>query len=160
MKCSQKNISKVSSQQQNIYSSAQWSFYMLIVLPHIFTMDNFNQLHYLQNTCSLYLAGVMYWQTPGSHSLLETGTGRGRHTKSNITKYYFLFFFLIFRATPAAYGRSQASGWMGAAAAGLHHSHSNARSRLCLRPIPQLTAMPDSQLTEWGQGSNPCPHGH
>ena len=27
--------------------------------------------------------------------------------------------------------------------AGLHHSHSNARSEPCLQPTPQLTEMPD-----------------
>ena len=48
----------------------------------------------------------------------------------------------IFRATPAVYGSSQASGQTGASAAGLHHSHSNARSKLCLRTIPQLMATP------------------
>ena len=36
-----------------------------------------------------------------------------------------LFFFLLFRAAPAARGGSQARGPIGAAAAGLHHSHSN-----------------------------------
>ena len=36
-------------------------------------------------------------------------------------------FFGLFRAAPAAYGSSQARGRVGATAAGLHHSHSNAR---------------------------------
>ena len=35
------------------------------------------------------------------------------------------FFFLIFRATPAAYGRSQARGRISVVAAGHSHSHSN-----------------------------------
>ena len=43
----------------------------------------------------------------------------------------FLFLFLIFRATPAAYGNSQARGGMGAAAASLCHSHSNTGYELC-----------------------------
>ena len=38
------------------------------------------------------------------------------------------FFFGIFRAVPIAYGSSQARGQIGATAAGLHHSHSNAGS--------------------------------
>ena len=38
-------------------------------------------------------------------------------------------FFRFFRAAPAAYGGSQARGLIGAAAAGLHHSHSNIRSK-------------------------------
>ena len=48
------------------------------------------------------------------------------------------FFLLLFRAAFAAYGGSQARGQIGATAAGLHHSHSNARSELHLRPTPQL----------------------
>ena len=43
----------------------------------------------------------------------------------------------------AAYGGSQAKGLIGSVAAGLHHSHSNARSELHLRPTPQLTTMPE-----------------
>ena len=42
-----------------------------------------------------------------------------------------------------AYGSSQARGLIGATAAGPRHSHSNARSKPCLRPTPQLAAMPD-----------------
>ena len=55
---------------------------------------------------------------------------------------FFLFLFL-FRAAPMAYGGSQARGRMGATAAGLHHSHSHAGSKPCLRPTPQLTATLD-----------------
>ena len=36
----------------------------------------------------------------------------------------FLFVCFLFRATPVAYGDSQARGPIGAAAASLHHSHS------------------------------------
>ena len=39
------------------------------------------------------------------------------------------FFFFFFRAAPMAYGNSQARGVIGAAAASLLHSHSNARSK-------------------------------
>ena len=42
------------------------------------------------------------------------------------------FLFLLFRATPAAYGGSQARGRIGATAASLHNSHSNASSELPL----------------------------
>ena len=66
--------------------------------------------------------------------------------------------FLLFRATPAAYGGSQARGPIGATAPGLHHSHSNAESEPRLRPTPQLMATPDLQPTERGQGLNPQPH--
>ena len=38
------------------------------------------------------------------------------------------FFFFFFRVEPVAYGNSQATGQIGATAASLRHSHSNARS--------------------------------
>ena len=57
--------------------------------------------------------------------------------------YLFTFVFCPFRAAPAAHGGSQARGPIGAAASGLHHSHSNSGSEPCLRPTPQLTATPD-----------------
>ena len=58
---------------------------------------------------------------------------------------YLFIYHLFFRAAPTAYGGSQARGPIGAVASGLHHSHSNVGSelRLHLRPIPQITAMPD-----------------
>ena len=45
----------------------------------------------------------------------------------------------LFRAAPATYGSSQARGWTGAVAASLHHSPSNAGSKLDLQPTPQLS---------------------
>ena len=53
------------------------------------------------------------------------------------------FFFFLFRATPTACGGSQARGQIRATAAVHSHSHSNTRSKPHLRPIPQLTAVPD-----------------
>ena len=50
-------------------------------------------------------------------------------------------FILLFRATPAAYGTSQAKGSIGAVADRLHHSHSNAGSEPHLGLSPQLMAM-------------------
>ena len=51
--------------------------------------------------------------------------------------------FLLFHLFSAAYGSFQTRGQIGAAAASLHHSHSSARSKLHLRPTPQLTATLD-----------------
>ena len=45
-------------------------------------------------------------------------------------------------------GGFQAKGQIRAVAAGLHHSHSNARSELCLWPTPQFTGNTGS-LTHW-----------
>ena len=58
-------------------------------------------------------------------------------------KFFCLFFFCLFRATPFAYGGSQARGRTGTVATGLCQSHSNSGSEPHLRPTPQLTATPD-----------------
>ena len=65
--------------------------------------------------------------------------------QKDLFKIYFVgtFFFFLFRAVPAVYGGSQSRGWIRAAAAGLHHSSSHARSEPDLQPTSQLTATPD-----------------
>ena len=73
--------------------------------------------------------------------------------------FFFFCLFAISRAAPTAYGGSQARGPIGAAATGLHQSHSNAGSEPHLQPTPQLTATPSPQPAEQGQGSNPQPRG-
>ena len=57
---------------------------------------------------------------------------------------------MYFRTELSAYGNSQARGPIGAAAASLCHSHSNARSEPRLPPTPQLAATPDP-LTHWAR---------
>ena len=57
-------------------------------------------------------------------------------------EFIYLFIYLLFRATPAAYGRFQARGLIRATAASLCPSHSNAGSKPRLQPTPQLTAAP------------------
>ena len=74
-------------------------------------------------------------------------------------EYILFFFFCLFRATPMAYGGSQARGQIGVVAAGLHHSHINVRSKLRLRHTPELMATPDPQPTEQGRGLNLRPQG-
>ena len=86
-------------------------------------------------------------------SLNPSGPAFGSHDSSEIAPvnclgfhlpFFFLFlFFAISWAAPEAYGSCQDRGLIGAAAAGLHHRHSNARSEPRLQPTPQLTAMPD-----------------
>ena len=81
---------------------------------------------------------------------------------SQLITLFYLFVCLVsfFRATPVAHGGSQARGWIRAAAASLHHSHSNVGSQPCLRLTPGLTARPDPSPTEQGQGLNSSPHGY
>uniref|UniRef100_A0A8D2A791 Serine/threonine kinase 31 n=2 Tax=Sus scrofa TaxID=9823 RepID=A0A8D2A791_PIG len=73
----------------------------------------------------------------------------------DIISFFLFFFFCLFAiswAAPAAHGGSQARGRIGAAGTGLRQSHSNTGSKPCLQPTPQLTATPDRQPTEQGQG--------
>ena len=58
-------------------------------------------------------------------------------------KFYLFIYFCLFRAEAAGYGSSQVKGQIWAVTTGLHHSHSNSRSKPCLWHTPQLTAMPD-----------------
>ena len=67
---------------------------------------------------------------------------------SVVISFVFIYFFCLFRAACVAYGSSQARGLTGAAAAGLHHSHSNTESKPSLWPTPQLVAMWDPSPTE------------
>ena len=60
-----------------------------------------------------------------------------------IFKICLFIYFCLFRAAPVACGGFQARGRIGAVATSLYHSQSNASSEPCLRPIPQLMAMPD-----------------
>ena len=59
--------------------------------------------------------------------------------------FFFVFVFFVFRAAPVANGGSQARGQIKATAASLHHSHSNATSKLCLQPTPQLMAWSEAR---------------
>ena len=81
--------------------------------------------------------------------LTDTAEGFSRHNQIR-----YRYFFFLSTATPAEYGSSWATGWIGAAVASPHHSHSNTKSEPHLRPTPQLVAMPDPSPIERGQGWN------
>ena len=82
----------------------------------------------------------MYWKLSIiiNHKSLEIV-----YERNDLVQYFIFFFWLFLRGCTMAYGSSQARGRIRAVAAGLHHSHSNARSELHLWPTPQLKAMPD-----------------
>ena len=69
------------------------------------------------------------------HSLGMNSKGSLERQYGHMHEFFFFFVFLSFclfafpRATPMAYGGSQARGGIGAVAAGLSHSHSNAGSK-------------------------------
>ena len=75
------------------------------------------------------------------HHVVGTRISYGSGLQSSEDNWYHLFFFLIFMAVPVAYGSSQASGLIGAAAASLHHG--NIRSVPHLQPTLQLAATLD-----------------
>ena len=76
--------------------------------------------------------------------LLPCGGWEGKEGPVQGSEYLIvLFFFLLFRTVPVAYGGSQAGGQIRAVAASHSHSHSNVGSKLRLRPTPQLTATLD-----------------
>ena len=62
---------------------------------------------------------------------------RAQDTTKRGLVFLFYFIFGLYRATPAAYRGFQARGLIGASAAGLLQSHSNAGSEPHLRPTPQ-----------------------
>jgi len=66
-----------------------------------------------------------------------------RSAPFTLSEFWFWFWFCLFRATPRAYGGSQARGQIRAVADGLCHNLRNTRSELRLLPTSQLTAMPD-----------------
>ena len=68
------------------------------------------------------MGGFSVFKKAGNHILLIT--------QMNIYLFIYLFIYLsfIFRASPVAYGSTQAKGQTGDVAADLHHSHSNAGS--------------------------------
>ena len=80
-----------------------------------------------------------------SYCVLTWRRGGSERMNCSLSSFFFFSSFLSFSwAALAVYGGSQASGPIGAVAAGLHQSPSNVGSELRLRPTPQLTARLDS----------------
>ena len=91
-----------------------------------------------------YNQEIMHKEKTEEEGFYSHERGRASPPLLNELQLLFLFFFFcLFRATPTANGGSQAKGQIGAVAASLPHSHSNAGSKLNLRPTPQLKATSD-----------------
>ena len=73
---------------------------------------------------------------------------------------FYLFTYLLLRATPLAYGRSQVRGRFRATAASLHHSHSNMGSEPYLQSTLQLTTTSNPFPIDRSQGSILHLHGY
>ena len=88
---------------------------------HIFTQKDPNKIQYILWFCVLY--SMLFYSIP--------------------------FHSCFFRATPAAYGNSQARGWIGAAAASPRHSHNNVGSE---PSMPNRIAHSNAgSLTHWAR---------
>ena len=61
------------------------------------------------------------------------------HRNMQLKTEYFIYLFFVFLEPHPQHMGSQARGQIGAVATGLHHSHSNARSKMHLQNTPQLT---------------------
>ena len=92
----------------------------------------------------------MYIQLPNTYLVVQflvCHTGFGEAAIFTVLFYFVLFFFGLFRATPTAYGSSQARGQIRAAAVSLYHSSwqcqilnplSQARDQTCNLVVPSL----------------------
>ena len=95
------------------------------IISHDFDPQNHQKT---KLSIKLYVTIRNCWKIPIHFQQLET---------------LFIYFWGLFGAVAAAYGSSQASSPMGAAVAGLRHSHSSTGFKLHLQPKPEPAAMPD-----------------
>ena len=134
MSCAQERPATLSLKSYRLFFLVYHSLGTLVYepQPHILFMksQNFPQIIFLGLKC-------LNCQQLGSELHI------------NVLSSGFTFFFFLGRATPAAYGSSQARGWIRDAAAGLCPSHINMGFKLHLGPTPQLTIMLDLYLTHW-----------
>ena len=88
-------------------------------------------LHALQGPGKMKMWGPLFLKIIGNFRMMTV-------------EFYFslLFFSCFLRALPAAYGSSQARGWIRTVAASLQHSHRNVGSELYLWLV-SLAAVPD-----------------
>ena len=110
-----------------------WSFHLQIFFSHSVGCLHFHNLSFHNFIIHCLIWGFICSSLPNS-------------LRFKVILFFFCFVlfclvFLLFRATPMAYGSSQARSQIRATDAGLCHSHSNAGSELCLRPTLQLMAM-------------------
>ena len=115
--------------------SVKWYLLMLLIFLSMVVSDTEHIFMYpLTNLC------VFFWKMTLLHFAYPF-----------LFLFHFLFFWLFAfsKAAPTTYGGSQARCQIGAVAAGLHHSHSNARSEPRLQPTPQHGNT--RSLTHWAR---------
>ena len=112
--------------------------------------------NHLESNGSMSYADLIYVKYVGYFIILTANTITSINSTTNLTRKickcwevtkahsnFFSSILCLFRATSWHMRSSQARGRIGAAAAGLCHSHSNLGSEPCLWPTPQVTSMPD-----------------
>ena len=115
-------------------------FFVVVALFYYFILFYFISFHFIfLPTRMAFLSSQTRDQT---HATAATqATSVTMHILNLPQENSHLRLFFLIRATDVAFGSSQARGWTGATASSLHHSHSNARSELCLQRTLQLVAM-------------------
>ena len=101
-------------------------------------------------------AGLQGWARPSwRQGNVWTPQSQIRWRDSNLVLFkpipwFQVLFLLFFRASPEAYGSSQARGQIGATAAGLHHSHSH--TRIWAKSVTYTTAHGNARSsTHWAR---------
>ena len=119
---------------------------LFIFLSFFFIHNNFYFFHYSWFT--LFCQSSAIQQGDLTYTCIHSFFSHC-HAPSQVTRHSSqfciaeFFFSFLFRSAPSAYGNFQARGQIGAAAASLCHSHSNAGFEPCLQPTPHLTATLD-----------------
>ena len=92
---------------------------------------------------------LLYWARDETHASAVTQAIAAEFlTQCTIAGTPQIYIFFLFKATPAAYGSSQARGQIRATAAGLYHSHSNSGYKTHLWPTQHAYGIGQS-LTHW-----------
>ena len=149
-------IGKPPYQELKSSHSLHWTYHLVWEYPSLFQAQRTLYFLSLLKACALYSTWPtprLYlssegrvWVFPLQHKrgackqiTLESATRRDLlAVRDQQTLLKMIFFLVFFRAAPAAHGGSQARGRIGAAAADLHHSHSNTRSGPHLQSTPHL----------------------
>ena len=138
-------ISLVTEAKGKGYFNWDQSFGTLFHQGYIFFYDLFNNkdslMYRYQTSCICYYSFLLLLFSLDGLSL-RIDRASAQKAEFYFSTFFFFLSFVFSRATPTAYGGSQARGLIRGVAAGLLQSYSNAGSELCLRPTPQLMATP------------------
>ena len=105
------------------------------------TFNSWTHIYFMPPECEMWHKS---WYCNSEKEISDPCHDETKKIQNRIPRIMCFLVFLVFClwATHTTYGGSQARGIIGTIAASLRHSHGNTRSKLHLRPTPQLRAMP------------------